>query len=457
MELDMTKGKPISLIMKFIVPVVFGCIFQQFYNTVDTIIVGRFVGVGALAAVGSTGTIMFLILGFVSGLTTGFTVLTAQRYGAGDEKGLKRSVGNAVLLSVIVSIVVTFFSIVFMKPLLRIMHTPSDIFEQAYDYVIVICAGMVCTVAYNISASILRAIGNSKAPLWFLIVSVVVNFVLDLVFIITFKMGVAGAAYATIAAQGISGLFCLIYIWKKVPILHLEREHFRLCGDDTRVQLGIGLPMALQFSITAIGAILVQVALNMLGSVAVAAYTAAIKIEQVLEQPLFAMGTTMATYSAQNMGVGDLKRIREGTKVSALLTYAYALIAGATAILTIRHAIVLFVSGEDAALITDYAVTYIRVVSPFFIPLGTIFVYRNVLQGAGYAFTPMFAGVVELVARTVVAFVAAHFMSFIGISLANVAAWVTAGVYLWAAYEIMIRRAEKKKEALAAADAQALH
>lgn len=448
MELDMTKGKSLSLIIKFTVPVIMGCLFQQLYNTVDTIIVGQFVGVGALAAVGATGTIMFLILGFVSGLTAGFTVLTAQRYGAGDEKGLKRSVGNAAVLSLIISVVITLISIVFMKDLLTVMNTPSDIFEQAYEYIIIICAGIICNVVYNMSASVLRAIGNSKVPLYFLVVSVVINCVCDLVFIINFKMGVAGAAYATVLAQGVSGVLCFLYIWKKVPLLHPGRENMRIHGDDTRVQLGIGLPMALQFSITAIGAILVQAALNMLGSVAVAAYTAAGKVEQLLTQPFMAIGTTMSTYAAQNIGIGDLKRVREGTKAAAILTYIYAVLAGIAAVLMIRYVIVLFVSGDNVAAVTEYAVTYIKIVSMFFIPLGAIFVYRNVLQGEGYAFAPMFAGVVELLARTVVAFVAAYFKSFEGVCMANVAAWVTAGVYLWIAYEILMRRAEKKRDAM---------
>ena len=446
MELDMTKGKPISLIIKFIVPVVLGCLFQQLYNTVDTIIVGRFVGVGALAAVGSTGTIMFLILGFVSGLTTGFTVLTAQRFGAGDEKGLKRSVGNGAVLSFLVSVIMTFFSIVFMRKLLTLMNTPEDIFEQAYTYIVIICAGIVCNVVYNMSASVLRAIGNSRIPLYFLLVSVVINCVCDLVFIINFHLGVAGAAYATILAQGISGALCLYYIWKKIPILHPGRENLKLHPKDTTVQLGIGIPMALQFSITAIGTIMVQAALNMLGSVAVAAYTAAGKVEQLIDQPFFAMGTTMATYAAQNTGIGDLKRVREGSRAAMLLTVFYGILAGVAAVLIMPYAIRLFVSGTDLTEVTGYAMIYVKIIAPFFIPLGAIFIYRNVLQGEGYALAPTFAGVVELVARTVVAFIAAHFMSFSGICVANAAAWVTAGIYLYIAYEILMRKAEKRKQ-----------
>ena len=216
MELDMTKGKPMGLMLRFLIPVAIGNIFQQLYNTVDSIIVGRFVGVGALAAVGSTGTIMFLILGFLSGLTSGFTVLVSQRFGAGDIKGMKRAVGNAALLAVIVSAVMTFFSMVFMKQLLTLMNTPADIYQDAYDYIIVICGGIFCNVLYNMMAAVLRAVGNSKVPLYFLLVSVVLNCGLDLFLIIVWDMGVAGAAWATIISQGVSGVLCLFYVYKKI-------------------------------------------------------------------------------------------------------------------------------------------------------------------------------------------------------------------------------------------------
>lgn len=450
MELDMTKGRPLSLIIKFIIPVFMGCLFQQLYNTVDTIIVGRFVGTGALAAVGSTGTIMFLILGFVSGLTAGFTVLTAQRFGAGDIKGMKRSVANGAILSVMVAIVLTFFSIVFMKQLLNLMHTPKDIYDQAYTYIVIICAGIICNIIYNMSASVLRAIGDSKTPLYFLLVSVVINCVCDLVFIINFKMGVAGAAYATIFAQGVSGIWCLVYIWRKVPILHPEREDWRLNPADTSKQFGLGIPMALQYSITAIGAIMVQSALNMLGAIAVAAVTAASKVEQILTQFFLAMGTTMATYSAQNMGIGDLKRVREGTRTAAILSYIYAIVAGVCSVLLMPYAIVLFVSGSDIASVTEYAMIYIKIVAPFFIPLSAIFVYRNTLQGQGYAMAPTMAGVVELISRVFVAFLAVKFQSFVGVCAANVVAWIMAGGYLWIVYEILMRKSEKRKLELAA-------
>lgn len=298
MQQDMTAGSPVKTILMFTVPIFVGNVFQQFYSMVDTIIVGKFVGTTALAAVGSVGTIMFLIIGFMLGLTAGFTVLTAQRFGAGDMKGMRKTVGSAATLSVIMTVIMTTISMLGMKPLLKFMNTPSDIFADAYHYIMVICAGIFATVLYNLLASILRAIGNSQIPLYFLILSALLNVVLDLLLIIVFRMGAAGAAYATVISQGVSGVLCLIYIIKKIPELKLEKSDFQLNGHIAKVQIGIGIPMALQYSITAIGSMMVQSSLNVLGSGAVAAFTAANKIEQVLTQAYVALGTTMATYCA---------------------------------------------------------------------------------------------------------------------------------------------------------------
>ena len=311
MEKDMTAGSPAKIIWNFTLPIVIGNIFQQFYTMVDTVIVGKFVGTKALAAVGATGTICFLILGFLMGLTAGFTVITSQRFGAGDMEGMRKTVGSAAVLSVVISLLMTVVSMVGMKPLLKFMNTPDDIFHDTYLYIMIICAGIFAQVLYNLLASILRALGNSKTPLYFLLFSAVLNIVLDLVLIIVFHLGAPGAAYATVIAQGVSGLLCLIYIIKKVPVLKLEKSDFRPDAHLIRTQLVIGFPMALQYSITAIGTMMVQAALNGLGSLHVAAFTAANKIEQVVTQMYVALGATMATYSAQYMGAGKVKRIHQ--------------------------------------------------------------------------------------------------------------------------------------------------
>lgn len=442
MELDMTKGNPLKLIVKFMIPLIIGNVFQQFYNMVDTIIVGRFVGVNALAAVGATGTIMFLIIGFMQGLTTGFTVLTAQRFGAGDYPGMKKSVGNAAVLSIIFTIIGTTVSVLCMDGLLRLMNTPEDIFADSKAYIMIICIGMGCNILYNLLASILRAVGNSKVPLYFLIVSAVLNVVLDIVFVVTFRMGVAGAAWATIVSQGVSGVLCLIYIIKKVTILHVAKDDWKLDYYCVRNQLYIGIPMALQFSITAIGTILVQSALNMLGSVVVAAYTAACKVEQLVTQPFLALGMTMATFSAQNRGINDFGRIKKGVKLANIMSAVYSVIIAFVVINAMPYVIRLFVSG-DVTEILSYARIYIVVCSFFFIPLGMIYIFRNVLQGSGLSLIPMLGGVVELVSRSVLALAAAHYMSYLGVCLANVTAWFFTGVFLLIAYFIIMKRWEK--------------
>lgn len=444
MELDMTKGRPAGLIAKFIIPIIIGNIFQQLYSMVDTVIVGRFVGMEALAAVGATGSITFLILGFTQGLTTGFTVMTAQRFGAGDREGMKKSIGSAVILSLAVTVVMTAVSMAGMDGLLRLMNTPEDIFDMTKSYILIICAGIGCSVLYNIEASILRAIGNSVVPLVLLVISSVINIVLDYVLIVYGHMGVAGAAYATIISQGISGILCLVYIILKVPILHVQKHHFRLDGQYVSNQMRVGIPMALQFSITAIGTILVQSALNLLGSTVVASYSVSCKVEQLVTQPFGAMGVTMATYAAQNRGVNDLDRIKSGVKVANIMSAVYAVIIYLLLFPILPYAIRLFIT-DNIELVYGYAKTYITICGLFFIPLGMIFIYRNALQGCGYGFMPMMGGVVELVSRSGAAFVAAKFLSYEGVCFANASAWLTAGIFLWIAYRVLIKRMVSEK------------
>ncbi|MGL5641052.1 MAG: MATE family efflux transporter, partial [Paraclostridium sp.] len=258
MTKDMTTGNPVKLILYFSIPLLIGNIFQQFYSMVDTIIVGRFLGVKALAAVGSTGSMIFLIIGFVLGLTSGFSVLVSQRFGANDEEGVKNAVGSAITLSIIMTIIITIISVFTARPLLNIINTPADIIDDAHSYIIVIYFGIFATFFYNMIAGVLRALGDSKTPLYFLIIASILNIVLDLVFIVNLSMGVAGAAYATVISQGVSGILCLIYTSKKFPILKLEKRHFKYEATYFKKHLSIGIPMALQFSITAIGAIILQ-------------------------------------------------------------------------------------------------------------------------------------------------------------------------------------------------------
>ena len=436
---DMTKGSPTRIILGFTLPLFLGNVFQQFYNMADTIIVGQFVGTGALAAVGSTGTIMFLITGFATGLGTGFTILTAQRFGAGDMKGMRRSVFTAAVLTVIVSVLVTAASVIFMHPLLSLMQTPADIYDDAYAYIIVIMWGLAAQMLYNLLSALLRAIGNSKMPLYFLILAAALNVILDLVFIINFKMGTAGAAYATVISQGVSGLLCLLYIVKAVPIFRLSRRDMVMDGKMMAEQLKVGLPMALQFTITAIGSIMVQTSLNMLGSTLVAAYTAAGKIEQILTQAYVALGTAMANYSAQNVGAGDIPRIRQGFRAATIWGSVYSVAAGVLIMTVGKYLTYLFVS-EDAAMLLDSVDLYLKCIGFFFIPLNIVNAYRNGLQGLGYGLLPMTAGVAELAGRGVIAVISARYSSYFGICMAGPAAWVLAGGLLVVLYFYIVKK-----------------
>ncbi len=432
MTKDMTTGSPVKLILFFSIPLLIGNIFQQFYSMVDTIIVGRFLGVKALAAVGSTGSMSFLILGFVLGLCSGFSVLISQKFGANDNEGLREAVASSIILSVIMAIIITIISIFTAKPLLHLMNTPNDIINDSYSYIVVIYAGTTAAFFYNMISSILRALGDSKTPLYFLIVSSILNIILDLVFIINFKMGVAG-------------LLCLIYTSKKFSMLKLEKKHF-IAGTKHFVNhLKIGIPMALQFSITALGVIILQAAINAFGSNVVAAHTAASKVEQLVMQPSITFGVTMATYCAQNLGAGNIERIKEGVKKCTMINIVIGLISGSILILFGEFFIKMFVSNADKSVI-DTAKLYLTTVSIFFIPLSLIFVYRNTLQGMGYTFVPMMAGVYELLARTVVAFTLPAFIGYLGICIASPVAWFSASIPLAFDYKRKINNLLNNKE-----------
>ena len=432
-----------KVLLEFTLPVFIGNVFQQFYNMVDAVVVGKFVGTKALAAVGSTGTISFLIIGFLLGITAGFTVLTAQKYGAGKMDEMRQTVGNALLLTVIVSIVMTVVSMVGMHSLLKLMNTPEDIFRDAYGYIMIICGGILAQALYNILASILRALGNSKVPLYFLILSALLNVVLDLVFIIVFKLGAPGAAWATVIAQGTSGLLCIVYIMKCIPELRLTRDDWKLRWNLAAKQIGIGIPMGLQYSITAIGTMMVQTALNMLGSYAVAAFTAGSKIEQIFTQAYVAQGTASATYNAQNIGAGRLDRVKKGFHASHMIGIGYSIVVGAILFTFGKYFAYLFIS-DNISEVLPMVDTYVKCVAVFFVPLYFVNVLRNGIQGMGYGLLPMMAGVAELAGRGITALVAAQHSSYIGTCLASPVAWIFASCLLGFMYIFVMRDMAKK-------------
>lgn len=444
-QTDMTAGNPSKIILNFTLPIFIGNLFQQLYNMVDTVIVGQFVGTKALAAVGSVGTIVFLILGFLQGLTAGFTVLTAQRFGAGDMKSMRKTVATAGILSMLISVFMTCISMAGMKPLLKFMNTPEDIFHDAYMYIMIICAGIITTVLYNLLSGVLRALGDSKTPLYFLIFSAALNVVLDLLLIIVFKLGAAGAALATVISQAAAGIGCLFFVIKKVPILKMEKEELKMDWNIGKLQLGVGLPMAFQYSITAVGTMLVQSSLNLLGSMSVAAFTTAIKIEQLGTQAFVAMGTTMATYCAQNMGAGKIKRIRQGFRSATFIGGVYAAALGILLMTVAKYLTHFFISGDVTEIIGQVDI-YLKCVGIFMIPLAIVNIYRNGIQGMGYGLLPMMAGIAELAGRGVVAVIAGKRRSYLLACLASPAAWILASALLLVMYFAVMKQQEKGME-----------
>ena len=440
MEMDMTKGSPIKVLLRFMLPVVLGNLFQQFYNMADTVIVGRFVGTGALAAVGSTGTVMFLILGIAMGLSSGFSILTSQNYGAGNLKKVRQSVANGMLLGVLICISLTVISSLIITPVLRLMNTPEDIFSDAHTYLMIIFMGLTGSFFYNMAASFLRAIGNSRVPLYFLIFSAGFNIILDLVMVLVFHLGVAGAALATVISQVTAAVLCFIYIFHSVKVLCPQKGEWHLTREETVHQLRLGVPMALQFAITSSGTMVMQTAVNLFGSTAVASYTASCKLMNVLTQGFAALGPTMAAYSGQNYGKGDWDRLRQGIKAAVTIDVVYGLAAGLTAPLLLKPAMHLFFAGgTDIAEMLTWGRTYLFFCAAFFIPLGCIFIFRNSMQGCGYALFPTMGGVVEFVCRFFLAVAAMRFHSYLLACSCDPVTWFVTAIYTAVCWHMIVK------------------
>lgn len=430
---DMTQGSPIKLIIMFTIPLLIGNLFQQFYNMADTLIVGRTIGVNALAAVGSTGSIMFFIIGFAQGLTAGLSIITAQRFGAKDIAGVRKSVGTSFWISIVFTIVLTILSVVFTKPALFMMNTPVEILDDAYSYLIVINAGVGAAVLFNLLANLLRALGDSRTPLLFLVIASILNILLDLVFILVFKMGVAGAGLATVISQLFSCLLCLIYIHKKVPLLQFKTADWSIDWAFIGQHMRVGFPMGFQASIIAIGAIILQITLNGLGAMAVAAYTAAQKIDMLATQPMNSFGVTMATFAAQNFGANRIDRIRLGVKQCILLSGSFSILVGALVLFAGPSAVSLFV-GQGQEQLLDLSGQYFLANGTTYLLLSLLFIYRFSLQGLGQSFIPTVAGIMELIMRVVAAMFLSALIGFPGACLANPLAWLGALVPLGTAY-----------------------
>lgn len=433
MEKDMTKGSPMRLILGFAVPLLFGLLFQQFYSMVDAVIVGHYLGVDALAAVGATGSVNFMIIGFCMGVCGGFAIPIAQEFGAGHEENMRKFVGNSVWLSCIFAAVMTVLVVILCRPILQVMNTPANIIDASYNYIVVIFLGIPVTYLYNMTASILRSLGDSKTPVIFLVMAAVLNIFLDLLCIIVFHMGAAGAAVATVVSQALAGVCCLVFMYKKFAILKLDKSEWRWNRYFIGKLCGMGIPMGLQYSVTAIGGIILQGAVNGLGSDTVAAVTAAGKMGMLMVCPFDAMGSTMATYGGQNVGAENMERVDQGLKACTILGLIYSLIALVLVYVVGNRLLLLFIdSGETVILGNAYR--FIRTNALFYFPLALINIIRFLIQGMGFSKLAVFAGAFEMVARAIAGFVFVPLFGFGAVCFANPLAWVFADVFLIPAF-----------------------
>ena len=439
MRKDMMIGNPMKIILLFSIPVLLGNLFQQFFNMVDTVIVGQYLGEDALAAVGSTGCIMFLVLGFANGIAQGFGVMVSHAFGAKDFKRLQHYVALSLMLTAIVSAVLSVITVIGSRQLLLWLNTPEKIVGVADSYIRVIFGGILCTMAYNVASGILRGIGDSKTPLYFLIFSSALNIVLDIFLIVVVKMGTAGAAYATVISQGVAAVLCFIVMFRKHDILRTSREDYYWDNQGILRMLSIGIPMALNYSITAIGTMILQSAVNVFGSSTVAAFTAASKVSSIATQTFPTLGIAMATYCGQNLGAGKYKRIYQGMRQAFYLCFVAAAIAALICCCAGPFMLKWFISNPSTETMSA-AMQYLYAISGFMIPLGWIFIYRNGLQGLDHGFIPMLSGVVELVSRFAVIAVAAKPCGYLGVCFADPAAWLVTGIMLLIAYLVWKRQ-----------------
>lgn len=433
MATTLITGRPWRVILAFAVPLLIGNVVQQLYQFVDTVVVGRQLGVNSLAAVGATGSLIFLIIGFAWGLASGFAIPTAQAFGAGDARGVSRSVATGTVLTAVTSLLLTVLGPMIAGPFLQLLQTPPELLAEATVFTQVTFIGGSTIMFFNYLAAIIRSIGDSTTPLVFLTISCALNVGLVIVMVGPLGWGVAGAAWATVIAQAISVLLCLLYAWRRLPILHVNRADWRVTRRDMAEHLRLGLPMGFQASIIAIGALVVQVALNTLGADAVAAYTAASRVDSLSSALLASLGLAASMYAAQNLGARRPDRIRRGTVQAIWMALIVSLLLGAVMIAFGEAVIRLFI-GEGSDRVVELAHLMLIINGVTYTLLGVLFVLRGVLQGVGRVLVPTVTGVIELVARVVAAVVLGSMWDFAGVALSNPLAWVGAVALLVPAY-----------------------
>ena len=399
MTKDMTSGSPAKLIFGFAIPMFLGLLFQQFYSMVDTLIVGKFLGVNPLAGVGSTTSLNFMVLGFCMGVCNGFAIPVAQMFGAKEEHRLRKYVTNGAWLCIGLSVVLTLIVVLACRTILTVMDTPEEIFEYAYIYIVIVFAGIPCTFLYNILAGIIRSLGDSKTPVLFLAIASAINIGLDLIFVLLFGMGVEGPAIATVLAQGISGIICLFYMYRKFPVLHASRDEWKPELHYMGKLCFIGIPMGLQYSVTAIGSLVLQTAVNGLGAMVVAGVTAAQKINMFISCPIESLGQTMAPYAGQNMGAGKIDRIGKGLKSAVLMGWGVSIICFLIAVLFGKQLTLLFVDADETEIIA-YSYQFLLFCIGGYCLLTLVNTVRFTIQGMGFSIFAILSGIMEMIART---------------------------------------------------------
>ena len=439
---EMTAGPALPLIFNFTLPLLLGNLLQQTYSLVDAAIVGKFLGINSLASVGASSSVIFLILGFCNGCSCGFGIPVAQKFGARDYSTMRRYVSVSLQLSVVLSIIIAIITSLYCADILRMIRTPENIFDDAYAYLLVTFIGVPCTFLYNLLSSVIRALGDSKTPFWFLLFSTILNILLDFFCILVLDWGVLGASVATVFSQGVSALLCYLYMYRRFQILKSTPNERKFQPKLAKTLMYIGVPMGLQFSITAIGSIMLQSANNALGTACVAAFTSAIRIKMFFICPFESLGIAMATYSGQNYGAGKPERIWTGIKVSSLMMITYAAFTFVVLMLGSRFLALLFVDASEIEILKNTEL-YLHVSCYFFPTLGLLCILRYTIQGAGYTNLAMLSGVSEMIARTLVSLYAVPVWGFIAVCFGDPSAWIAADLFLIPAFIYVYHRLKK--------------
>lgn len=428
-NVDLLNGPIFKALVIFAVPLFISNVFQQLYNTVDTMIVGNYLGDSSLAAIGACTAIYDLLVGFALGIGNGLSIVTARSYGSGNHELLKKSVASSIVIGIVSSLIITIIGTLCLYPLLQVLNTPIQIIKEAYSYISIITLFIIVMFAYNLCAGLMRAIGNSFMPLIFLVVSSCCNIVLDIFFITQLNMGVKGAAIATVISQGVSVILCIIYMLKKTKLLIPEKKHFVYDKELYKEMLGQGLSMGFMSSIVSCGSVILQYGINSLDTLIIAGHTVARKIYMFFNMPFTSMGMAISTYVSQNKGANKSKRIRDGMKIAYIYDVIMAAIITIILIFGARP-LVQFISGSKETVVLDNATTYLLVVGPFYAVLGILMQTRNALQGLGQKMLPLVSSIIELIGKIVFVVIFIPHFQYMAVIFCEPVIWVIMTIYL---------------------------